>query len=184
MEEKWKQIKGFENKYEISNLGKVRSIGRYISGKNNSCRYRKGTILKPQIASGYAQVYLSDNGKQKWYKVHRLVAEAFIPNPNNLPIINHKDGNTLNNTETNIEWCNYKYNVIHGVILRKGLDISVNEYIEQQPLGQSYEKRKEYFKNRYEEKKEHIRETQKKYYQKNKEIILKKYHENKTCHYL
>lgn len=96
----WKQIKDYEGLYEISSCGRVRN--------------RKGMILKPSITrTGYPHISLSKNGI-KTFNVHRLVAEAFVPNPNNLPIINHKDENRENNTIENLEWCTYSYNASYG----------------------------------------------------------------------
>ena len=103
-EEVWKPIKGFEGLYEVSNLGNIKSFPR------------KYTIKKEKILSscimnnGYLCVALSKNHKGKTYLIHRLVAETFIPNPNNYSCINHKDGNKLNNKIDNLEWCSYSYN--------------------------------------------------------------------------
>lgn len=179
MKEIWKPINGFENKYEVSNLGRVRGKDRYAKGKGGCIRQWKGKILKPQIASGYAQVYLTIDGKQKWYKIHRLVAQAFLPNPNNLPIINHKDCDTLNNVVTNLEWCDAKYNTVYALIAKQRLDVSVEEYIEQLPLKKK-ECSKAYSKQYYKNNKERYRQ----YYLKNKEKILQKYHEKRKQNYL
>ena len=91
IEEKWKDIKNYEGLYQISNLGRVKKIN-----KSNII------ICKPSIdTSGYKQIVLTKNKKRKSYKIHRLIAQAFIPNPNNLPQINHKDENKLNNDVSN-----------------------------------------------------------------------------------
>ena len=112
--EEWKDIKNYEGLYQVSNLGNVKSLDTMINckGANNIDEHlRKGRILKKNIATtGYYSINLSKNGKIKYVRVHRLVAEAFIPNPNNLPCINHKDGNKLNNEISNLEWCSYSYN--------------------------------------------------------------------------
>lgn len=103
MTEVYKKIEGYSN-YEVSNLGNVRSLN-----------YNKIKILKPIIKpNGYLHVALSKNGKVKYFLVHRLVAEAFIPNLNNLPQVNHKDENPLNNCVTNLEYCTQKYNCNYG----------------------------------------------------------------------
>lgn len=102
MEEIWKNVteEGYENLYEVSNLGRVRRIGK----KNGKC-------LKPYPnKKGYLQVDLTNNGKRKCCRIHRLVAKAFIPNPNNLEEVNHKDENKTNNMVTNLEWCTSEYN--------------------------------------------------------------------------
>ena len=93
--EEWKFINGAEQKYQVSNKGRVKSM-------------RNNKILKNSVGRrGYARVNL--NGRTRY--VHRLVAEAFIPNPKNLPIINHKDENKANNNANNLEWCDAKYNL-------------------------------------------------------------------------
>lgn len=109
MEEIWKDIKGFENKYQVSNLGRVRSL-------KHSHGYRdKPKILNGSLDShGYKQVNLCKNGNRKLMFMHRLVAMAFIPNPNQYPYINHKDENPLNNSVWNLEWCTAQYNSTYG----------------------------------------------------------------------
>jgi len=96
----WKDIKNYEGLYEVSNYGNVRSL-----------KYGKIKYLKPaDDGNGYYFVNLSKNGIVKNFKIHRLVANAFIPNPNNLPQINHKDEDKTNNKANNLEWCNNQYN--------------------------------------------------------------------------
>ena len=114
MKEIWKDIKGYEGLYQVSNLGKIKSLSRKIfNGKNYYISKEK--ILKPaKDKDGYVQVLLYKNNRHKTYKVHRLVAMAFIPNPNNLPQINHKDENKQNNRAENLEWCTNKYNCNYG----------------------------------------------------------------------
>lgn len=96
MNETWKEIKDYVGLYWISNLGNVKN--------------RHGRILKPEIRSSYYSVDLCKNGIRKKYRIHRLVAEAFVSNPDSLPIINHKDENRLNNEANNLEWCDNTYN--------------------------------------------------------------------------
>lgn len=110
MTEEWKGIKGYENKYQISNLGRVRSLDRIDSRGER----RKGKILKGRRNKyGYMKVALYDKiPKEKF--IHRLVAEAFIDNPCNHPIINHKDEDKSNNNVLNLEWCSCSYNVSYG----------------------------------------------------------------------
>jgi hypothetical protein len=122
MKEIWKCIDfidGFEGLYEISNLGKVKSLGRIVIypkscyDKSNEGVYRPERILKHKI-KGYAGVTLS-NGKNKIYpNVHRLVALAFIPNPNNKPCVNHIDNNKQNNCVSNLEWVTWAENIQHA----------------------------------------------------------------------
>ena len=109
MIEIWKDIEGYEGLYQVSNLGRVRSLNYRRSGISK--------LLKQSTdEKGYKQVGLCKNGKQKNYHVHRLVAIAFISNPNNLPIINHKDENPSDNNANNLEWCTYEYNLNYGTV--------------------------------------------------------------------
>lgn len=113
--EVWKPIKGYEGFYEVSTHGRVRSVERIVRGRNNSARIIKSKIKAQRInTAGYLSVNLNKGNVYKTFRVHRLMAEAFIQNPNNLPIINHIDGNKLNNTIANLEWCDYSYNALHA----------------------------------------------------------------------
>ena len=106
MEELYKDIKGYEGLYQISNLGNV-------INKNG----KKKKLTKN--ADGYLRVSLSKNNKKKWFFVHRLVAEAFIPNQKELPFVNHRDELKTNNCVSNLEWCNSKYNNSYGTRLER-----------------------------------------------------------------
>lgn len=112
MEEIFKPIKGYEEFYSVSNLGRIKSNDRERLGTEGSIRKCKGKILKANPnKSGHLLVNLYDfEGKSKKALVHRLVAEAFIENPNNFSCINHKDENKLNNCVDNLEWCTVAYN--------------------------------------------------------------------------
>lgn len=102
----WKPIKNFELFYEVSNHGRVRSSGSHKRGGKGAC------ILRPGLrGKGYLHVVLSNGEVIKSFSVHRLVAEAFIDNPKNLPEVNHKDRDKLNNFSNNLEWCCTQYNV-------------------------------------------------------------------------
>lgn len=122
MEEIWKDITGYEGFYQASNLGRIRGLprtvyntrGLYI-GKvsyiNNNYNIMK---LSKMNKYGYMSVRLKKNGKGKTLSVHRLIAKTFIPNPSNLPCVNHKDENPSNNCVDNLEWCTRKYNSNYG----------------------------------------------------------------------
>ena len=100
----WKDIKGYEGFYQISNKGNVKSLRR-----------DRERILKSEIGKrGYPYVVFSVGGKRKTFKIHRLVAENFVPNPNNFPQVNHKDENKTNNSVENLEWCTSEYNCNYG----------------------------------------------------------------------
>lgn len=115
MKEIWKSIKGFEGHYEVSNLGNVRSLDRIVKhGKGDSVRRLKGKLLNKSLNVGYYAVGLRIDGNYKLVKVHRLVAGAFIDNPENKPCVNHKDRDRLNNKVDNLEWCTYKENSQHA----------------------------------------------------------------------
>lgn len=106
MEEIWKPVLGFEGMYEVSNKGQVYSL-------------LKHKILKQELRSGYLYVNLKHNIPKR---INRLVAEAFIPNPNNLPCVNHKDENKLNNFADNLEWCDVGYNTRYGKSIENMLE--------------------------------------------------------------
>lgn len=110
MKEIWKAIKGYEGIYEVSNLGRIKTLSRYIRNRKMPEKIKK--LDKGKY--GYLRVELSNNKINKKYLVHRLVAETFIPNPNNLPCINHKDENKSNNIVNNLEWCDYLYNNLYN----------------------------------------------------------------------
>ena len=111
----WKDIKGYEGWYKVSNLGNVRSLDRAITYSNGRKHFEKGKMLKPTLKSnGYYYVSLSRNCKTPKYDIHKLVAIAFLENPNNYKCVNHIDGNKLNNNINNLEWCSYSYNAIHA----------------------------------------------------------------------
>lgn len=115
MEEIWKDIEGYEGCYQISTMGRIKSIDRYVPRKNGKLQHVYGRIMIPfDNGRGYKQVYLSKNGISKVHYVHRLVAVHFIENPNNFLEINHKDEDKANNCVDNLEWCTHKYNVNYG----------------------------------------------------------------------
>ena len=127
--EEWKKVSGYEERYMVSNYGRVKSYHKH----NNHCCPK---ILKQYYKEGnrcYWKVYLFKDGKGKTIYVHRLVAKAFIPNPKNLPEVNHKDENKLNPHKSNLEWCDRKYNCNFGTLpnrMREHANRRWTEYIE------------------------------------------------------
>ena len=111
----WKDIEGYEGYFQVSDSGNVRSLDRIIVDCNGVSKRIRGFAKKITInADGYRVVTLSKNGKDKVFFVHRLVAFAFIPNPNGYEFINHKDENKSNNNISNLEWCTCAYNNRYG----------------------------------------------------------------------
>ncbi len=146
MEEIWKDIEGYEGIYQISNLGRVRSLDRIVTRKGTpgyrgeSGQFFPGQILKHKISKfGYHRIGLFKNRKQKFLLIHRLVAKAFIPNPENKRAVNHKNGIKSNNKVQNLEWCTNKENSLHakdnGLLnIKRGEEIGNSKLTEKQVL--------------------------------------------------
>ena len=118
MTEIWKPIEGYEDYYEVSSHGRVRSFTRVaVTYSNGGTQVRKGKIRIGTIdkGTGYARLLLCVNGNQKSFNIHRLVAIAFISNPESKPQVNHKDGNKSNNHVDNLEWSTAAENVQHSI---------------------------------------------------------------------
>lgn len=168
MEEIWKDVPGYEGIYVVSSFGRIRNL---VSGK----------FIKPsQKNDGYCRVCLSKNGCGKCINIHRLVAQVFIPNPDNLPQVNHRDEDKTNNNVTNLEWCSAKYNINYGTSKIRNRQTRINKGIW---TGLN---RIEYSKNYYENNKEYFKEYRKDYYQSNKERLKeygKNYYENNKEYY-
>lgn len=122
----WRWIPGFEGLYQVSTRGRVRSVDRWITYPDGSKRFFKGRILKPTLDKyGYLLVTLSRDGKKRPFKIHRLVAMAFIPNPENKPQVNHLDENPCNNVVENLSWASAKENLTWGTgIERRAASLS------------------------------------------------------------
>ena len=115
MREKWKDIEGYEGKYKVSNFGRVLSLERKCKHSKKGEKIVPERILKAgKDKDGYLQVQLCKNGTSKMFKVHKLVARAFLKNPFDLPSINHIDENKQNNRADNLEFCTPKYNNNYG----------------------------------------------------------------------
>ena len=182
MIEEWRPVVGYEGLYEVSNTGRVRSLDRYIKTCYGSYRLHKGKVLSPtKNKDGYLQVSLCYNRKIYKKYVHRLVAEAFIPNPYNLPQVNHLDEDKTNNRVENLEMCNANYNMFYGTRaerqkktkIQKGLwtGLSSEEY-----KKKYYEENKDKFRSYYQKNKDRICERQRTYYLKKKEQIQNNVH--------
>lgn len=122
----WKDILGYEGYYQVSNFGRVRSLTRsevipYL--ETTRVRKRNGRICAPRFNRHYFQITLSRDGRKEQPPIHRLVAQAFIPNPDGKPQVNHIDGNKTNNAWTNLEWCTAQENAQHAIIVL-GIDKS------------------------------------------------------------
>ena len=169
--EEWKSIPGYEGLYEVSSYGRVRSVDRY---DNRNC-FRKGKVLSPGIRlDGYLIINLCCNGKYKTISVHRLVALTFLPNPDNLPCVNHKDEDKTNNRVDNLEWCTQQYNLNYNdVQKRRSQRMKENGIYEKIALKRrkhsdtvgldKREYRNHYMREYREEHREHYREYQREY---------------------
>lgn len=111
----WRAVSGYEGLYEVSSAGEVRSLPKNVRLWHGGFQYRPARILKgDKFGKGYCRVKLYAGAVGKRFLVHRLVAFAFIPNLEGKPCINHKDSNPSNNTVSNLEWCTYSENALHG----------------------------------------------------------------------
>jgi len=118
----WESIAGFEDSYEVSNHGRVRSLDRLIDRYGGKQSLHRGRILKQnnnRKGKGYMVVTFCNQCVKSWHSVHRLVANAFMQNPENLPCINHKDEDPSNNHVENLEWCTHKYNTNYGTAIER-----------------------------------------------------------------
>lgn len=116
--ERWKDIDGFEGYYQVSDTGRVRSLDRVVTttryGKPLSMA-RKGKVLRSTVGrDGYPSIQIYKESEYYTFKIHRLVAKAFVENPDSLPEVNHIDGNKKNNNAENLEWCTRKHNIRHA----------------------------------------------------------------------
>ena len=120
--EVWKDIPRYKGLYQASSKGRIRRLRRPIIN-NGTVTTKKGAIISQSYTSkGYKRVNIHFKEKKKEELVHRLVAEAFIPNPDNLPCINHKDETKTNNAVENLEWCDCRYNNTYGTRIKKSVE--------------------------------------------------------------
>lgn len=132
----WRDIAGFEGLYQVSNMGRVKSLERIFIDKIGHRQHIKERILKPKAnPSGYLQVSLyNSRGKMNYFYIHRLVCEAFHENPENKPCVNHIDENKTNNVASNLEWCTYAENNKYGTRPEKIAKANVKN--KSKPVGQ------------------------------------------------
>lgn len=124
--EEWRDIEGYEGLYQVSSLGRVRTLpkpmfyGASSNVRNHESAIRAMRIMKARKKlNGYLQISLFRNGKPRTFTIHRLVAKTFLPNPHKYPYINHKDEDKSNNTVDNLEWCTPSYNIHYGSAIQK-----------------------------------------------------------------
>ena len=143
----WKDIKGYEGKYQVSNKGRIKSLSRAIPHLEGF-RVIPERIMVQHVSSttGYYMVHLCKDKKYEWMLTHRIVAMTFIPNPNNLPFVNHKDEIKTNNSVENLEWCTPEYNINYSNVREKQID-AISKEVEQYDFDGKFIKR---YKNCYE----------------------------------
>lgn len=118
--EEWKSIPGYEGLYEVSSYGRVKSLEISYIRRNGIMDHKPEIILTPKNnGKGYFTVCLYKNKTHKYYLIHRLVTQVFIPNPDNLSDVNHKDEDKSNNRVDNLEWCDHKYNMNYNDVLKR-----------------------------------------------------------------
>lgn len=111
----WKDVIGYEGFYQVSNLGNVKRVGSFRGV--NKAYLENYYLTKVDNGKGYLRVKLTVNNKSKRIMLHRIIAEAYIPNPNNYKVINHINGNKKDNSIENLEWCTQSYNCLHSVAM-------------------------------------------------------------------
>lgn len=142
----WKDIPDSDGYYQVSNLGRVKGLRRMIEDCNGrKLRVLPEYVCKPQVNSGYYHIYVDYRGERIDKAIHRLVANAFIPNPDNLPEVNHIDGNKLNNAATNLEWCSRIDNRRHAIANGLSNDNIPIQCIEDNKIFYSYSEAGDYY---------------------------------------
>lgn len=126
-QEIWKDIEEYEGIYQVSSIGRVKSLPRIRKNAKGYYLTKEKILSQNKTRNGYYLVYLCKNNMKKAFSVHRLVAIAFIPNPHCLEEINHKDENKTNNFVDNLEWCDHKYNSSYGNRAKKIRETLINK---------------------------------------------------------
>ena len=138
MTEEWKDIEGYENLYQVSNMGRVKSLDRLVKASRGGFRGVKGQLMSLcKDKDGYLILRLAKNGKHKNYKVHRLVAQAFIPNPENKPCIDHINGIVSDNRLENLRWTTHKENNNNPITYQRLKDNAVHRYRTDNPKSRA-----------------------------------------------
>ena len=133
----WKDVKGYEGSYQVSNLGRVKSLDRIIVYSNGRIHNQKGKNINGFInTSGYMSVDLYKNGKSKKHYIHRLVATMFIDNPRDKNEINHIDENKLNNCAKNLEWCTSSENKRSGTVVERANKTRKDKHVGEKSIVQ------------------------------------------------
>ena len=147
LNEEFRDVPNYEGLYQISNYGRVKTLQREVKNTNYSYRIVKEKILREsQCVNYYYYVILYKNQIPRPFRIHRLVAEVFISNPNKLPQVNHKDENKTNNRVDNLEWCSHKYNMNYGTSIKRTSEKhkkKVVQYNKQNEIVEEYNSLKE-----------------------------------------
>lgn len=117
MKEIWKDVLGYEGLYSVSNLGRIKAYYRRVDSGKCHREWKEHILYCAKDGCGYYRTNLAKNGHNHTVKVHRIVAQAFLPNPDNLPEVNHKNGDKTDNRVENLEWCTRSYNIKHSIDL-------------------------------------------------------------------
>ena len=134
--EEWRPAVGYEGLYEVSNYWRIFSLKKVVRSKHNSTQVKNERMMHCVNKCGYYGVQMSKNGMHRLESVHRVVALAFIPNPNDYPQVNHKDENKWNNCVNNLEWCTSKYNNSYGTLNKRRRLIFLNDERRSKPVLQ------------------------------------------------
>lgn len=205
-QERWTDITipGLDNKYQVSTMGQIKRLAYDVVSQRNGAEYimHKNEMIVKLQNQKYQMVMLMVNGKQKAFYVHRLVAQAFIPNPDNLPEVNHINEDKYDNRVENLEWCTHSYNMNYGTRMDRVRQTQIesgnwqdysgfsdeekNEFRKKQ-MKEWREKNKEHTKEWREKNKERLAASRKKWCENNKEkakIMRRKTYENNRAYYL